>query len=74
MIPKLGVLLINATLGHRLPIRPRLLVSFVGIALLFIVKDVMTKVNTDGFQDGFLCVTLVTVVFITSFSGVLQVT
>ena len=73
MVPKLGILGLNATLGHKIPTRPALLASFVGILLLFTLTDVLTKVNTDSFQDEFLCATLVTVVLITSFSGLLQV-
>ena len=73
MIPKLGILMLNATVGHKVPIRPKLLAGFIGIILMFVLTDVMTKVDTDGFQDGFLSLTLITVVFITSFSGILQV-
>ena len=43
------------------------------VASCFVVTGVMTKVNTDGFQDGFLGLTLVTVVLISSFSGICQV-
>ena len=74
MIPNLLMLFINATLGHKFPMRPRLIVSLVGIFVLFIVTDVMTRVNTDTYQYGFLSLTLVTVVFITMCVGVLQVT
>ena len=73
MIPNLGMLLLNATLGHKLPMRPRLVVSLIGIIVLFILTDAMTRVNTDGFQDGFLVVTLGTVVLITACVGILQV-
>ena len=73
MIPKIGILMINAAIGHKIAFRPKLLVSLIGIIFLFILTDVMTKVNTDGFQDAFLSLTLVSVVLLTSFSGVLQV-
>jgi uncharacterized membrane protein (Fun14 family) len=73
MIPNLGMLLLNATIGHKIPMRPRLVVSLIGIIILFIVTDAMTRVNTDGFQDGFLVVTLGTVVLITACVGILQV-
>ena len=73
MIPKIGILMINAAIGHKIAFRPKLLASLIAIILLFILTDVMTKVNTDGFQDAFLSLTLVSVVLLTSFSGVLQV-
>ena len=73
MIPNLGMLLLNATIGHKIPMRPRLVVSLIGIIILFIVTDAMTRVNTDAFQDGFLVVTLGTVVLITACVGILQV-
>ena len=73
MAPKVGILIINVYHGHKVPVRPKFLISLVVIALCFIVTGVMTKINTDGFQNGFLSLTLVTVVFITCFSGILQV-
>ena len=73
MVPKLGILILNVYHGHKWPVRPKFLIPLVAVVLLFIVTGVMTKVNTDGFQNGFLCITLVTVVLITSFTGVLQV-
>ena len=54
MIPNLGMLLLNATMGHKMPMRPRLLGSLIGIIILFVVTDIMTQVNTDSFQTGFL--------------------
>ena len=73
MAPKVGILIINVYHGHKIPVRPKFLISLVVVALCFIVTGVMTKINTDGFQNGFLCLTLVTVIFITCFSGILQV-
>ena len=51
MIPNLGMLLLNATIGHKVPMRPRLIGALLGIIILFICTDVLTKVNTDNFQD-----------------------
>ena len=36
MIPNLGMLLLNATLGHKIPMRPRLVLSLIGIIVLFV--------------------------------------
>ena len=73
MIPNLLMLFLNAAYGHKFPMRPRLIVSLVGICILFILTDIMTQVNTDAYQYGFLSLTLVTVVFITMCVGILQV-
>ena len=73
MIPNVAMVMLNAAVGHKFPMRPRLLVSLIGIIVLFTFTDVMAKVNTDHFQHGFLTLTLITVVIITSFVGILQV-
>ena len=72
-IPQVVVLLINAVVGHKISIRFKLLSSLVGIILLFILTDVMTNVNTDGFQHGFLILTLTTAVLVSCFIALLQV-
>ena len=73
MIPNLMMLFVNAIIGHKFPMRPRLFVSLVGICILFIFSDVMTQINTDTYQFGFLGLTLASVVLITMCVGVLQV-
>ena len=73
MIPNLMMLFFNAIMGHKFPMRPRLVVSLVGICILFVVSDIMTQVNTDTYQFGFLGLTLASVVLITMCVGVLQV-
>ena len=73
MAPKLGILILNVYYGHKIPIRPKFLISLAIVALCFVVTSVMSKVDTDGFQNGFLGLTLVTVVLISSFSGICQV-
>ena len=72
-IPQVVVLLINAVVGHKISINFKLLSSLVGIILLFILTDVMSNVNTDGFQYGFLILTLTTAVLISCFIALLQV-
>ena len=72
-IPQVVVLLINAVVGHKISIHFKLLSSLVGIILLFILTDVMTNVNTDGFQYGFLILTLTTAALISCFIALLQV-
>jgi len=57
-------LFINAFLGHKFRSQPRLLAALILIIVLFIFSDVMTKVDTDTWQIGFMGVTLFTVVII----------
>jgi len=64
MIPNVLFLFINAFLGHKFRSQPRLLAALILIIVLFIFSDVMTKVDTDTWQIGFMGVTLFTVVII----------
>ena len=72
MIPKLVPLSINAVFGHRMPAIPRLIGSSVLIIVLFAFNDVMTFVNTDNFQQGFLAATLAMVIVSSTAVGILQ--
>ena len=72
MIPNLVTLSINAVFGHRMPAIPRLIGSSVLIIVLFAFNDVMTFVNTDNFQHGFLAATLATVIVSSTAVGILQ--
>jgi len=71
-IPNLIMLLLNALFGHKLSLSPKLFVSLFGIFVCFIITDAFTSIETDGFQTGFLWITLTTVVMITIFMGLLQ--
>jgi equilibrative nucleoside transporter 1/2/3 len=52
--------------------QPRLLVSLVFVILLFIFTDIMTKVDTDSWQDAFYILTLVSVVAINITGAIFQ--
>ena len=53
--------------------QPRLLAALILIIVLFIFSDVMTKVDTDTWQIGFMGVTLFTVVIINIAVAIFQV-
>ena len=72
-IPQVMVLLVNAVWGHRLSTRFKILSSLGGIIILFTLTDILTQVNTDNFQKGFLILTLTTAVLISCFIALLQV-
>ena len=73
MIPNVLFLKLNAIYGHRFRSQPRLLAALIIIIILFIFSDVMTKVNTDGWQYEFMGVTLFTVVVINIMVAIFQV-
>ena len=72
-IPQVMVLLVNAVWGHKLSTRFKILSSLGGIIILFTLTDILTQVNTDNFQKGFLILTLTTAVLISCFIALLQV-
>ena len=72
-IPQVMVLLVNAVWGHKLSNRFKILSSLGGIIILFTLTDILTKINTDNFQKGFLILTLTTAVLISCFIALLQV-
>ena len=71
-IPQVMVLLVNAVWGHKLSTRFKILSSLGGIIILFTLTDILTQVNTDNFQKGFLILTLTTAVLISCFIALLQ--
>lgn len=52
---------------------PRLFVAMAVIVVMFILADVLSAVNTDGFQDVFFYATLASVAIISSGVSVFQV-
>ena len=72
-IPQVIVLMLNAIFGHKISTKLKILTSLIGIVFLFLLTDVMTQINTDNYQNGFLILTLTTAVFISCFIALLQV-
>ena len=72
-VPQIIVLLINASFGHKMNMQMKLFTSLIGIVVLFMFTAIMTQVNTDHFQYGFLILTLVTATLISCCIALLQV-
>ena len=72
-IPQVVILMLNAGFGHKVSIHSKIFSSLLGITLLFAFTDILTQINTDNFQRGFLILTLTTAVFISCFIALLQV-
>jgi len=58
MSPNFLLLLVNVLVGHKLPIRPRIVVPLILNLFLFILSALFTKVDTDSWQVGFYSLTL----------------
>ena len=72
-VPQIIVLLINASFGHKVNMKMKLFTSLMGIVVLFMFTAIMTQVNTDHFQYGFLILTLATATLISCCIALLQV-
>ena len=72
MVPNVTFLLLNASFGHHFKTTPRLLVSLIFVILLFGVTCVMTKVDTDQWQDNFWTGTIISIVLININSAIFQ--
>jgi len=58
MAPNFSFLLINAIIGHKLSISPRIYISIISNIILFIISLVFTKINTDSWQSIFYYLSL----------------
>jgi len=72
MVPNVTFLLLNAAFGHLFRTQPRLIVSLIMVILSFIFTTVMVVVDTDEWQNTFLAITLVSVVFININAAIFQ--
>ena len=51
-------MIFNAIFGQKVALKKRLIISLVGVILLFAVVSTMAKINSDNWQSTFLGVTL----------------
>lgn len=65
-IPNTLFLILNAFLGHRLPLQLRMVGSLTLVLIFFIVTTVLAQVNTDLWQNMFFMFTLASVVIMNS--------
>ena len=73
MLPNVTFLLLNAAFGHLFKTQPRLIISLILVILSFIFTTIMVYVDTDGWQNAFLAITLASVVFINVNAAIFQV-
>ena len=57
-IPNALTMILNAIFGQKVALKKRLIISLVGVILLFAVVSTMAKINSDNWQSTFLGVTL----------------
>jgi len=72
MVPNVTIMLLNAIFGHHFRTQPRLLVSLSLVIVLFIFTSAMCLVESDGWQDTFLYVTVASVVVININAAIFQ--
>jgi len=58
MAPNFLFLLLNVVWGHRLAVRPRVLLPLALNTLLFLASSLLTQLDTDSWQTGFYGLTL----------------
>ena len=72
MVPNVTIMLLNAIFGHHFRTRTCLLVSLSLVIVLFIFTSAMCLVESDGWQDTFLYVTVASVVVININAAIFQ--
>uniref|UniRef100_A0A182JJ50 Equilibrative nucleoside transporter n=1 Tax=Anopheles atroparvus TaxID=41427 RepID=A0A182JJ50_ANOAO len=70
-VPGVVFLILNACVGHKIPLHLRMNGSLVMMLLIMIGTTALVRVDTDQWQDGFFHLTMLTVVIINSFSAIL---
>ncbi|ETN60744.1 equilibrative nucleoside transporter [Anopheles darlingi] len=70
-VPGVVFLILNACVGHRIPLSLRMNGSLVLMLLIMMGTTALVRVDTDSWQDDFFNLTMLTVVVINSFSAIL---
>lgn len=61
-VPNTLFLILNAFVGHKIPLKYRMVGSLTFVFLFFIVTTALVEVNTDSWQNEFFIFTLTSVV------------
>lgn len=69
-VPNLVFLIINSLCGHLVSLKYRLQGSLVVITISFLVTTAFVQIDTDGWQNEFFIITLVSVVIMTAASAI----
>jgi len=72
MVPNVTFLILNGLFGHKFRTQPRLIISLVGVILLFTFTSIMVQVDTDTWQYNFMMITLISVVIININAAIFQ--
>ncbi|XP_053675457.1 equilibrative nucleoside transporter 2 [Anopheles nili] len=70
-LPGTVFLILNACIGHKIPLHVRMNGSLVMMLLIMIGTTALVRVDTDQWQDAFFNLTMFSVVVINSFSAIL---
>ncbi|XP_049281559.1 equilibrative nucleoside transporter 1 [Anopheles funestus] len=70
-VPGTVFLILNACIGHKVPLHVRMNGSLVFMLLIMIGTTALVRVDTDQWQDAFFNLTMLSVVVINSFSAIL---
>uniref|UniRef100_A0A182Q441 Equilibrative nucleoside transporter n=1 Tax=Anopheles farauti TaxID=69004 RepID=A0A182Q441_9DIPT len=70
-VPGTVFLILNACVGHKVPLHVRMNGSLVFMLLIMIGTTALVRVDTDQWQDAFFNLTMLSVVVINSFSAIL---
>lgn len=65
-VPNTLFLILNAFIGHKIPLKYRMVGSMAFVFLFFIVTTALVEVNTDSWQNEFFVFTLSSVVLMNS--------
>lgn len=65
-VPNTLFLILNAFIGHKIPLKYRMVGSMTFVFIFFIVTTALVEVNTDTWQNGFFIFTLTSVVLMNS--------
>lgn len=71
-IPSTMFLVLNAFVGHRIPLAWRMLGSLSVVLVFFVISTVLVVVDTDQWQNGFFTVTLSSVVAMNMATAILS--
>lgn len=65
-IPNTLFLILNAFVGHRIPLQLRMVGSLIVVFIFFIMTTALVEVNTDAWQMTFFDITIISVVIMNS--------
>ena len=71
-VPNATFIILHALIGHKFPMKLRLYGSQIGMVITLAFITILSKLDSDDWQDLFLNLTIVGIVFVNTFSAVFQ--